>query len=60
MVVHILSASGGFGDRMERRMKEAREDGRSLPDVFDQYLRLGFIEMGVIVVILFLMVDKPI
>jgi len=60
LFVVVLVMGGGFGDRMERRMKEAREDGRSLPDVFDKYLRLGFIEMGVIVVILFLMVYKPI
>jgi uncharacterized membrane protein len=58
--VVVLIMGGGFGDRMERRMKEAREDGRSLLDVFDRYLRLGFIEMGVIVVIIFLMVYKPI
>ena len=60
LFVVVLIMGGGFGDRMERRMKEAREDGRSLPDVFDRYLRLGFIEMGVIVVIVFLMVYKPI
>jgi uncharacterized membrane protein len=51
---------GGFGDRMERQMRDARAEGRSLPGVFDRYLRLGFIEIGVIVVILGLMVYKPI
>lgn len=60
LFVVVLIMGGGFGDRMERQMKRAREDGRSLPDVFDRYLRLGFIEIGVIVGIIFLMVYKPI
>lgn len=60
LFVVVLVMGGGFGDRMEKQMKEARAEGRSLPYVFDRYLRLGFIEMGVILVIVFLMVYKPI
>ena len=60
LFVIVLILGAGFGDRMERQMKQAREEGRSLPGVFDRFLRLGFIEMGVVVVIVFLMVYKPI
>lgn len=60
LFVVVLIMGGGFGDRMERQMRQAREDGRSLPDLFDRWLRLGFIEMGVIFVIIGLMVYKPI
>ena len=50
---------GGIGGRWEKQMKEAREDGRSLPDIFDRWLRLGWIEMLVLAVIVALMVYKP-
>ena len=60
LFVVVLVMGGGFGDRMERQMRDARAEGKSLPDVFDRYLRLGFIEMGFILVIVLLMVYKPI
>lgn len=60
LFVVALIMGGGFGDRMERQMRDAREEGQSLPDVFDRYARLGFIEMSVILVIVFLMVYKPV
>jgi len=58
LVALIMGA--GFGDRMEKQMRQAREEGRSLPDVFDRYLRLGFTEMGVVLVVILLMVYKPV
>jgi len=60
LFVVVMIMGGGFGDLMERRMRDARSAGNSLPDVFDRWLRLGFTEIGVIVVILALMVYKPI
>ncbi len=60
LFVVVLIIGGGFGDRLERQMRDAREEGRSLPDVFDRYLRLGFIEMGIMLVIVSLMVYKPV
>jgi len=44
---------------MERQMRDARKEGRSLPDVFDRYVRLGFTEIGIMLVIVSLMVYKP-
>ena len=62
LVLFVLVAimGGGIGGRWEKQMKEAREDGRSLPDVFDRWLRLGWIEMVVLAAIVALMVYKPI
>ena len=51
---------GGVGGRWEKQMKEAREDGRSLPAVFDRWLKLGWVEMVILAAIVALMVYKPI
>ncbi len=50
----------GISDRWEKQMKEAREDGRSLPELFDRWVRLGWIEVVVVVAIVALMVFKPV
>ena len=59
LFVVALIMGGGLGDRMERQMRDARKEGRSLPDVFDRYVRLGFTEIGIMLVIVSLMVYKP-
>lgn len=58
----IVSAIMGAGvsGRLEKQLKEAREAGRSLPDVFDRWLRMGWLEMVVLVAIVALMVFKPV
>ena len=62
IVLFVVTAimGGGIGGRWEKQMKEAREDGRSLPSVFDRWLRLGWIEMLVLAAIVALMVYKPV
>jgi uncharacterized membrane protein len=51
---------GVLGDRLEKQMKQAREDGTTAPAAFDRFLRLGSIEMAILPAIVFLMVYKPI
>lgn len=62
LVLFVFTAisGGGVSGRWEKQMKEAREEGRSLPAVFDKWLRLGWVEMVVLVAIVALMVFKPI
>ncbi len=60
LFVVVAIMGGGIGGRWEKRMREAREDGRSLPDVFDRWMRLNWTEMVVLAAIIALMVFKPI
>ncbi len=62
IVLFVATAimGGAIGGRWEKQMKAAREDGRSLPDLFDRWLRLGWIEIVVLAAIVALMVYKPV
>lgn len=60
LFVFTAISGGGISGRWEKQMKQAREEGRSLPNVFDKWLRLGWVEMLVLVAIVALMVFKPI
>lgn len=62
IVLFVATAimGGAIGGRWEKQMKAAREDGRSLPDLFDRWLRLGWIEMVILAAIIALMVYKPV
>lgn len=58
VVSAILGA--GVAGRWEKQMKGAREAGRSLPDVFDRWMRLNWYEWAILLVIVALMVFKPV
>ncbi len=60
LFVFTAISGGGISGRWEKQMKQAREEGRSLPDVFDKWLRLGWVEMTALVAIVALMVFKPV
>lgn len=51
---------GGVSGRMEKEMKEARESGTDASDVLARFLKVGWLEMVILVAIVALMVYKPI
>jgi uncharacterized membrane protein len=59
LVVAAFSVGAGFLDPWQKQMEEARQEGRSLPGLFNRFLRLGWLEMAVMIAIVALMVYKP-
>lgn len=55
----VAAVLGGASDRMEKRIKTAREEGAVASDAIDRYLNLGVLEMVVLVGIISLMVYRP-
>ena len=60
LFVVVLIFGAGFSERFQSQMRQAREEGRPLSDLLDRFLRVGFTEIFLFVVIVFLMVYKPI
>ena len=58
-VVSLLLGAG-FADRWVKQMEAARERGEVASELFDRFLRLGAIELAILIGIVFLMVYKPI
>jgi uncharacterized membrane protein len=56
----VAAVLGGASDRMEKRIKTAREQGSVASEAIDRYLNLGVLEMVVLIGIIALMVYRPI
>ena len=59
LFVIALSLGAMIEDPAEKRIIRAREQGGSAPDALDRFVRFGFVEILVMVGIVFLMVFKP-
>lgn len=60
IALFVLAAVLGRGsDRLEKRIKTAREEGSVASEAIDGWLRLGAVEMAVLVGIVSLMVYRP-
>ncbi len=59
LFVVVLILGAGVADRLEKQMKQARQDGKHNPELLDRFVRVGFAEMVFFAGIVFLMVYKP-
>lgn len=56
----VLTIGAVFEDGLQKRMEQARSEGRPEPKLLDRFIRIGFLDLAIFAGIVGPMVYKPI